>query len=105
MSVRRARRSSSPSAVSTLLAETLGHRGESRLPRRDDRARGIVGIDHGNPELCEALLDRALAARDSAGEADAQARGAISAEAGRGAGSRRSASSPYSMASHPAAAR
>ena len=57
-----------------VLAEAFGHRAESRLPGRDDRTRGIVGVDHRNPELGESLLDHALAARDSAGKADAQRR-------------------------------
>src|SRR5271165_3385537 len=54
-------------------AEMCDHRGESGLSGCDHGARGIVSIDDRNAELPETLLYRALAACDSAREADAQA--------------------------------
>ena len=46
--------------------------GEARCSRGDDRARGLVGVDHGYSEFREAPGHRTLAAGDAAGQTDAQ---------------------------------
>ena len=60
-------------------AESLDHGGKPGLPRRDDGAGRIIGVDHRNAELGESPRDRAFAACDAAGEADAQAAAHVSA--------------------------
>ncbi len=53
--------------------EALDDGRETRPAALDHGTRGIVGVDDGNAQLREPLLDGALAACDPPGEANAQA--------------------------------
>ncbi len=55
-------------------AERLHQRRERRLARFDDFTRDAVGVDHDRAGIREEFRNGRLAARDAAGEADAEHR-------------------------------
>ena len=54
-------------------AKALDHLGEPRCARLDDAPGRHIGVDDGNAKIRESLGNRALAAGNAPGEADAQA--------------------------------
>ncbi len=72
-----------PSAPSTSVPNAAIDCGERRLSRLDDLARDDVRIDHRHAARCEEVRDGGLAARDAAGECDAERGSMVSSREAR----------------------